>query len=61
MKVKELIKQLQSLEPESEVFVSVRKGYRPISVLKQINGIEEILEQDTNRINYYIDVDIDPM
>ncbi|MFT9494588.1 MULTISPECIES: hypothetical protein [Bacillota] len=61
MKVKDLIKHLQSLKPEAEVFVAVRKGYRPIADLKPVKELEIAFEQDSKELRYFIDVDVEPM
>ncbi|MDQ0860009.1 hypothetical protein [Bacillus sp. V2I10] len=61
MKVHELIKHLETLKQDSEVFVAVRKGDKPIANLKPVNELQEALEQDTNQLHYWFDVDIEPM
>lgn len=56
MKVKDLIEQLQKLNQETEVCISLRKGYRPIGT-KPIQSLEPVINQDTNQLNFYtIDV-----
>jgi hypothetical protein len=58
MKVKELMKRLQELDPETEIRISLRKGWRPHST-KSIEKVDTIIDQDTNRIGFYaIDVDM---
>ncbi len=57
MKVKELIERLQGIDQETEVRISLRKGWRPIGT-KPINSLEPVIDQDTNRLGFYaIDVD----
>lgn len=59
MKVKELIKELQGLDPETEIRISLRKGWRPQST-KSIEKIDVIVDQDTNRVGFYaIEVDME--
>ncbi|MBS4202462.1 hypothetical protein KHA93_22935 [Bacillus sp. FJAT-49732] len=56
MKVKELIEQLQKLDQETEVLISLRKGLRP-SGTKPITSLEPVIDQDTNKLGFYaIDV-----
>ncbi|MGN7942268.1 hypothetical protein ACTJJ9_20670 [Metabacillus sp. 22489] len=56
MKVKALIEQLQKLDQETEVRISLRKGLRPIGT-KPIKSLEPVIDQDTNRLGFYaIDV-----
>jgi len=56
MKVKALIEQLQKLDQETEVCISLRKGFRPIGT-KPIKSLEPVIDQDTNLLGFYaIDV-----
>lgn len=59
MKVKELIKELQGLDPETEIRISLRKGWRP-QFTKTIEKIDAVVDQNTNRLGFYsIDVEMD--
>lgn len=59
MKVKELIKELQELNQETEICILLRKKYRPLGS-KPITYIHPYIDQDTNRLSTYaIDVDIE--
>ncbi|MDQ0225782.1 hypothetical protein CHH83_18360 [Bacillus sp. 7586-K] len=53
MKVKALIEQLQKLDQETEVRISLRKGLRPIGT-KPIKSLEPVIDQDTNRLGFYV-------
>lgn len=53
MKVKELLEQLQGLDQETEVRISLRKGFRPIGT-KPIKSLEPVFDQDTNRLGFYV-------
>lgn len=56
MKVKELIKQLQELDQETEVRISLRNGFRPTGT-RPVKSLEPIIDQDTNKLGFYaIDV-----
>lgn len=58
VKVKELVKRLQQLDQETEIRISLRKGWRPHST-KTIQTIDHVINQNTNRLGFYaIDVDI---
>jgi len=60
VKVKELIEELQELDPNAEVRITLRKGWRPINT-KPIPKLEPVFDQDTNRLGFYaIDVEIKP-
>jgi hypothetical protein len=61
MKVEDLIKHLRTLKQDAEIFISVQKGYRPIADLKPIKELEVIIDQDTNELNYFISIDVEPM
>lgn len=58
MKVKELIQQLEKLDLEAEIMISVRKGWRPIGDMKRVDDIQSITDQDTAKVCYAIFVDI---
>ena len=58
MKVKELIQQLEKLDLEAEIMVSVRKRWRPIGDMKRVEDIQSIIDQDTAQVCYAISVDI---
>lgn len=52
MKIKELIQQLQELDENIEIRISLRKGWRPY-MTKSISRIDKVIDQDTNRIGFY--------
>lgn len=57
MKVKELIEQVQGLDPEIEIRLCLRKGWRPYGT-KKLTPLEPVFDQDKNRLGFYsIDVD----
>lgn len=55
MKVNELIQQLQGLDQNAEIRISLRKGWRPY-MTKSISKIDTAIEQDTNQTSYFIDI-----
>ncbi|MFC4619204.1 hypothetical protein ACFO4N_10810 [Camelliibacillus cellulosilyticus] len=60
MKVKELIEKLNTLDPKIiDIYVAVRKGYRPVGNLQPIKTINVAFDQDTVKSSYWIDVDIE--
>lgn len=44
--VKEFIEQLQTLDQDAEIFISPRKGWRPISDMKPIREIKTVFSID---------------
>lgn len=61
MTVKGLIGHLQTLDPDTDIYVAVRKGWRPICDLKPVKEIKTAFDQDTAKPSYLIDVDVEPM
>lgn len=61
--VKKFIEHLQTLEPDMDIYISVRKGWRPISDVKPIGKIEAVFSIDNppKKPIYAIDVDVEPM
>lgn len=60
MKVKELIEQLQTFNPESEVkVVVVNKNHRPLTYLQPLKPLTPSIDQDTGKVSYIIDVETD--
>lgn len=59
MKIKELIEQLETFNPESEIRLSLRKGMKPYGT-KPLGKIEPVFDQDSNRLAFYsVDVNIE--
>ncbi|WP_017435129.1 hypothetical protein [Saccharococcus caldoxylosilyticus] len=58
MKVKELIEKLQGLEQDVEVRINLLKGVRPFGT-RPIKEITPVIDQDTNRLFYVIDVNVE--
>lgn len=57
MKVKELIEELQRLDQETEIRISLRNGWRPITT-KPIPKLDKVFDQDDNCLSFYsFDVD----
>lgn len=59
MKVKELQSLLSTLDPEAEIGIALRKGYRPYGYVQPIRAVEVTHELETNRIYCLFDVNID--
>lgn len=57
MKVKELLKQLNELDQEAEIRVSLREGWRPKGT-KSIKAVDMVIDQDTNIGFYCMDIDL---
>jgi myo-inositol-hexaphosphate 3-phosphohydrolase len=58
MKINELIKLLQQLDPDKEVRISLRDNYRPKGT-REIITVDALIDQDTNKLGFYaIDVNI---
>lgn len=57
MKVNELIQELKKLDQDTEIVISLRKKWRPYAI-KSIEKIDEVIDQDKNKLGYYaIDID----
>ena len=59
MKVKELIAYLETCNPESDFGVALRKGYRPYGYIQSDIHVEPVIDMNTNKVRYVLDVDID--
>ncbi|WP_421663554.1 hypothetical protein [Lysinibacillus telephonicus] len=57
MLVKNLIQALQELDQEKEIRISLRNGWRPTGT-KSVEMIDYAVDMDTNKVSYFIDVDI---
>jgi hypothetical protein len=59
LKIKDLKKKIEGLDDETDIFIALRKGYRPYGYMKDIKEIEPVFDQDSHKLSYSIDVDID--
>ncbi|MEY8739002.1 hypothetical protein NQZ71_21050 (plasmid) [Niallia taxi] len=60
MKVKELIEILQDCDPDTDINVLLHLPNRPYGggILEPIHTVKPIVDQDTNKVNYFIDTGI---
>ena len=58
MKVKELMSQLRTLDPDADIRLGLHRHGRPLGT-KPLHPLEPVIDQNTNRLAYYFsNVDI---
>ena len=59
VQIKNLIAFLENCPPEAEIGVALRKGMRPHGFIQSELRIEPVIDMDTNKTRFVIDVDIE--